>query len=577
MTHLDNGVTAPATQRWRAWHGAQQRRPARWALAFAALICAFGAQAQGEQTRPLRVCADPGNMPLSNQKLEGYQNKMAQVLAEGLGTSATFDWRASTERGLLRGTLDANMCDVMFDIPAGMERVLTTRPLYRSSFVLAYRQERNYNFKNLDDPRLKKLSVGVYQMSSVREALAQHGIKTNTVTHFISYDGDRVPQHQPSYQVQRMVDGQIDVVAIWGPFAGFYKTLKGAPIVLQPVNLWDDHEPMEFDMSLAVRRGDVPLQQALDRLLVEKKDALRKILDEYGVPLVQCDSCVISGSLPAHGPYRERPQQQLAGAEPGPEEQGGVSLAQLKEWLKQGANPNAELSNAATAGDLVRVKYLVENGADINTRDFEGYTPLLNAVRTKYDDLSNYLVEHGADVNLADRDGWTPLMFAAWRNSVGSIEALIRKGARLEDTNPKGLTALSIAAQHGKTEALVALMTAGGDIEHKSGAGAYTPLMLAVAGGWEDAARQLLEHGAQVNARNAGGLTTLMIAAAGNRADTVQLLLRKGADVEARDEEGMTALSIAQQRDNQDVIELLNKTPEKQTGALNSGVRVPKA
>lgn len=526
----------------------------------------FCNSAAAGEIRALRVCADPGNMPLSNLRAEGFQNKIAEVLATALGTTVTYDWRASTERGLLRGTLDANTCDVMLDMPADMERVLTTTPLYRSSFVLAYRNDRGIKIKDLDDPQLKKMKVGVYQMSAIRESLGQHGVKSNTVTHFISYDGDRVPEHQPSYQVQRMIDGQLDIVGIWGPFAGYYKTMKNAPITLQPVNLMDDEEPLQFEMALAVRRGDRDLQQKLNQVLRDEQGKIRKILDDYGVPLVQCDICVISGDIPAHGPYKSTPPPTVAEAPATSTAYAPpATLDQLKIWLKQGADPNKELVNAVIAGDMLRLRYLVERGADINTRDAEGYTPLQNAVRTRYDELTAYLIEHKADVNLADSDGWTALMFAAWRDSPASIAALVSHGANLEASNPQGLTALCIAAQQGKTQATAALIKAGADINKAVGGAGYTPLMLAVVGGWEETAAELINNGAAVNAKNAGGITSLMIAAAGNRVDTARLLLKAGADIDAKAEQGLTAMSIAQDRGNDAVIEVLKQAP-KHTG-----------
>ena len=539
-----------------------------FAAAALAAAAAIGDAHAGE-IRALRVCADPGNMPLSNERGEGYQNRIAQLLGEKLGTGVQYDFRPSTERGLLRGTLDANTCDVMFDIPAGMERVLTTQPLYRSSFVLAYRSERAYDFKSLDDPRLKKLKVGVYQMSSIRESLGRHDIKQNTVTHFISYDGARVPEHQPSYQVQRMIDGELDVVAILGSFAGWYKTAKQAPITLQAVNLMDDEVPLQYDMALAVRRGDVGLKNALEEILTRERDGIRRILDEYGVPLVQCPGCIISGDLVAHGAYPGDEGSSLAAA-PSPSTPT-VSLDQLKRWLKEGADPREELGNAATAGDPARVAYLIDQGVDIDARDPESYTPLLTAVRTRYDDLARLLVERGANVNLADNDGWTPLMYAAWRNSPATVRLLVGKGALIEARNPKGLTALAIAAQHGRTEALTALIEAKADIAIKVGAGGYTPLMLALNGGWEPAAAALIDAGADVNATNAAGITPLMIAAAGNRVDSARRLLAKGAQVDARGENGITAIGIASERDNKAVIEILQQAAAPRSGAGGAG------
>lgn len=535
-----------------------------------AAIAAVGLSnsASAGEIRALRVCADPGNMPLSNEAQQGYQNKIAEVLAASLGVGVSYDWRTSTERGLIRGTLDANTCDVMLDMPPDMERVLTTVPVYRSTFVLAYRNDRGLDIKNLDDPKLKKLKVGVYQMSSIRDTLARHDIKNNVTTHFISYDGAQNPQHQPSYQVQRMIDGQLDVVGIWGSFAGYYKTIKKAPITLLPVNLMDDSEPLEFSMAMAVRRGDRGLQQRLNQALRDEKDKIRKILDDYGVPLVKCEDCVISGDLPSHGPYRdELPPQQVADAAIKDAYAAPVSLDQLKDALKKGASPDKELLNAVTAGDPDRVRYLTAHGANIDTRDAEGYTPLHNAVRTRSDALAAFLVEQKADVNLKDNDGWTPLMLAAWRDSADSVRMLIAHGAKIEATNPKGLTALCIAAQNGKADSAAELIKAHADVNKTVGAAGYTPLMLAVSGGYDDIAALLVRNGAAVNAKNAGGLTSLMIAAAGNRADTARLLIQSGADVDAKADEGMTALSIAQDRGSDAVLEILRKAPQHGSAA----------
>ncbi len=542
-------------------------------LAILAALALAGAAAPAhadDEIRALRVCADPGNLPLSNDKGEGFQNKIAQVLGEALGTGVQYDFRPSTERGLMRGTLDANMCDVMFDLPADLERILATKPLYRSTFVFVSRNDRKLVVRDLDDPQLKKLKIGVYQMSSIRAALADHDVKENTVTHFISYDGARVPEHQPSYQVQRMIDGELDMVAIWGPFAGWYRTIKQQPITLQPANLMSTGEPLQFDMALGVRRGDRQLRDKLDTLLEANKDKIRAILDEYGVPLVQCDGCIISGDLVAKADTTPKPATEVATMAT-PKGGTGASLDQLKRWLKEGADPKQELANAATAGDVVRVKYLVELGTDINVRDDEGYTPLLTAVKTRYNELTRYLIQAGADVNLADRDGWTPLMYAAWRDSPEIVGMLLAKGAAIEAANKQGLTPLCIAAQHGKSGSTAALLEAGANLGVVVGGGGYTPLMLALVGGWDDAAAKLIERGADVNAQNKAGITPLIIAAAANRVESVKRLLAKGADANAKSEDGTTALGIASERNNKAVVEVLQQAHSGVKGSGSGG------
>ena len=184
-------------------------------------------------------------------------------------------------------------------MPLDADDVLTTTALYRTTYVLAYRSDRGIAIKSLDDPRLKSLRVGVYETSAIREALADHGVGKVEI-HYLSHNGDLVPENQPSYQIQQVLDGKLDVAAAWGPLAGYYKAVKQAPLTIQPVNLMDDYVQLQFDLALAVRRNDRDLQRRLEQAMQTQRDALRALLTEFGVPLVSCESCVVSGDLPAH-------------------------------------------------------------------------------------------------------------------------------------------------------------------------------------------------------------------------------------------------------------------------------------
>jgi quinoprotein dehydrogenase-associated probable ABC transporter substrate-binding protein len=508
-----------------------------------------------EAQAALRVCADPGNMPLSNNHGEGLENKLAEVLARALGTTVTYYYRPSMERGLTRTTLDADQCDVMLDMPVDADDVLTTTALYRTTFVLAYRSDRGISIKSLDDPRLKQLRVGVYETSAIREALADHGVGKLEV-HYLSHNGDLVPENQPSYQIQQVIDGKLDVAAAWGPLAGYYKVVKKAPLTIQPVNLMDDTVPLEFDMALAVRRNDHALQQQLEQAMHAQRDALHAVLTEFGVPLVSCDSCIVSGDLPAHGPYQP--------AAPAPPAMTGptVTIAQLNDWLAHGANVNTELSNAVTADDKVRVTYLLEKkGAAINALDLQGETPLHHALQLRYPDMVAFLVAHGADVNLRDRDGWTPIMTAAYGDDGDAVKLLAAHGADPNALSAQNLTALGIATQYGKDKAALALIAVGADPNRPIGEAGYTPLMLVAANDARDVAQALMQKGADVNARNSGGVTALMIAAANGRAEMAELLVRAGANVKAQSERGDTALSIARAKGHEKVIKVLDEPP----------------
>jgi len=534
-----------------------------WVLSVGLL--AASAVADGADLKSLTICADPGNMPLSNQRGEGFENKVAQVIGAALGTGVQYYWRPSIERGLMRTTLSEGNCDVWMDMAADTEGAVVLKPLYRSTFVLVYRSDKGIAIRNLDDPSLKKLRVGVFQVSAMRQALVEHHVVENTVIHYLSHNADIVEDNQPSYQVQQVIDGSLDVAAAWGPMAGYYRTVLHAPITIQPVNLLEDEVPLEFDMAIAVPRGRPEIKAAVEQALEQHKDDIKKILTDYGVPLVECGDCFVSGELPSHGPYK--PMAQPVESPAIIAKARAARFAAMKRSLAQGANPDEELQNAVIANDPDRVNYLATHGANPNSTDGEGYTPLINAARFGFDEVATALIKYKANANLADRSGWTPLIYAAWDDDAVLVQALVRAGAKLDAKDNDELTALAIAAQNGKRRAAEALLSLGADLNAPVAIGGYTPLMLASLSGSDDLVRLLIEHGAKVNAVNPGGVTALMIAAAGNRSKVAATLLESGADADARSEDGRTALSIARANNSEAVIKLLLEDTAQRSGA----------
>jgi quinoprotein dehydrogenase-associated probable ABC transporter substrate-binding protein len=526
------------------------------------LVCCLAASvaAMGAELKSLTVCADPGNMPLSDQKGEGFENKIAQVIGAALGTGVQYYWRPSIERGLMRTTLSEGNCDLWMDMASDTEGAMVLAPLYRSTFVLAYRSDKGIHIRSLDDPALKKLRVGVFQVSAVRQALSEHHIVKNTVIHYLSHNADIEAANQPSYQVQQVIDGSLDVAAAWGPMAGYYKKVIQAPLIIEPVNLMEDEVPMEFDMTLAVPRGRPDIKAAVEAALTQHKSEIHQILVDFGVPLVKCDECTVTGDLPSHGPYKPpKPEVQTA-AETAKIRAG--RMADLKKSLAQGANPDDELNNAIVADDVDRVGYLLAHGAHVDSPDGDGYTPLISAIRSGFVDVATYLADHKADANLTDGSGWTPLMWATWGDNPALIHMLIAHRAKVDATDNDGLTPLGIGAQNDKVKATQVLLEAGADVNAPVAKGGYTPLMLASLSGSNDLAAALINHGAKVNASNPGGVTALMIAAAGNRSTIAGLLVKSGADVNARSEDGRTALSIAQANSSEAVIKILEEAAQ---------------
>ena len=560
----------------------------------AAEITAAKEEAKKLKVSRMVACADPGNMPLSSDKLEGFQNKIAKAVGEKMGTDVSFFWRPYLERGLTRDTFDNNECQVLLDLPADYTGILTTTPIYRSAYVLTYREDSGLDIKDLNDPKLKSLKIGVFQHSAMRELLAEHGIKEGLDIHIITADADLHPENQPWRQVQKVVDKKLDMAAVWGPFAGWLK-VKGAPLVIQPANLMDDKRPLEFSLAWGVQNTDVVLKLKIDLALEEAKSDIEKILADYGVPLVQCSNCIVQGTLPSFGTieqartkaYEERftspeTNQKLTDAAT-PDQV--VTRERLEAWLKEGVNVNDELFNAISGGDAERVSFLIENGADVNKRDGIGHLPLGQAASMRKSLIMERLIKAGAKVDAADGDGMTALQHAVNVNHVPSIELLAKSGANIELGTEKGYTSLDLALADGKYFAAMALIQAGAKVDTANGPEQLTPLMV-VATQIQPKQRlnqlskgptpvviaeELIKRKANVNAATKEGVTALMIAAGHNNAPMVGLLLRAGADPELKSANGKTAFDIATEAYNEAAIGALKFLSTVRTGNTKKG------
>jgi quinoprotein dehydrogenase-associated probable ABC transporter substrate-binding protein len=521
------------------------------------------AAARARKITLLRVCADPGNMPFSNNKGEGFENKIAEVLAARMGAHVTYAWRPTYERGLTRQTMnDLNLCDIMIGVPADYEALLTTTPIYRSTYVFAYLKDKGYDIKSLRDPILQKARIGVYETSGLRNALAEHGVKGNIVVMGTAHDADLVPEHQPWHQVEQVVKGELDIAAVWGPFAGWVKQTQHVPLVLKPTNMMDDDVPMEFSVAIGVRKYDAVMKYALEDAMDASKQQITDILNAFGVPLVQCSECVVSGDIPAHGDYiLTQPGDE---SEP-PLRRATVPRAQVDKWLKAGADINDEIHNAALAADIERLKYLLtKKGADINAKGDDGEAPLHLAVTNGDTEMIALLLDGKADINAPDGDGYPPIALAAARNKVAVIKLLASRGADLEAAIKGGYTPLFVAIGEGKYAAAKELIDVGAQCKVAEGPQHFT-LLMAVATerpperriiqvtqgvGPVEIAQELVKRGVDVNAVSTHGLTALMVAAAHDNSAMIGVLMRAGARAEITSAEGQTALDIATQNGN---------------------------
>jgi mxaJ protein len=241
--------------------------------------------------RILRVAADPNNLPFSNQKLQGFENKIASLIAEELGAEIEYTWRAQ-RRGFFRETLKEGVCDLVLGVPAGFEMALTTKPYYRSSYVFVSRKDRALALGSLENPNLSALTIGVQLVGDdganppAAHALARRGLAANL--RGFSVFGDYREENPPARIISAVAAGELDTAVVWGPLAGYFAKSCGETLVLAPIQPERDASGLRFAFSIAMAtRKDAPafrdeINGVIDRRALE----ITRILQEFGVPLV---------------------------------------------------------------------------------------------------------------------------------------------------------------------------------------------------------------------------------------------------------------------------------------------------
>jgi len=234
----------------------------------------------------LRVCADPNNLPFSNQRTEGFENKLAERIAQQIGAKLEYTWWS--ERGsLVKNTLNAGRCDVLMGVPQALADVTTTEPYYRSTYVFVSRQDRALQIASLIDPRLSDLKIGIHvvgdDLAPPAHALAARGMTSNVIG--FSLFGAYGEENPPRKLIDAVERGEIDVAIVWGPFAGYFAKCAKIPLEVTPVAPpMFLGVPFSYGISLAVRKGNDALKNSLNVALERESSAIRALLEQYGVP-----------------------------------------------------------------------------------------------------------------------------------------------------------------------------------------------------------------------------------------------------------------------------------------------------
>jgi mxaJ protein len=267
--------------------------PARLCAAlFAVLLGSASAPVTFEAApdNPLRVCADPNNLPFSNEAGAGFENKLAEIAARDLKRPLTYVF-APQRDNFIRTTLGARRCDVVMGAPVGWDEVDVTRPYYASTYVFVSRADRKLALSSLKDPRLKSLRIGVHLLGEADtpplRALGGLGIVSN-VAGFMIY-GDTGKPNPAARPVDAVANGEVDVALVWGPLGGYFAKQSRVPLAVATIGDAAAFAPLvfQYEIGIGVRKGDAALKAALDGVIARHRDEIGNLLAQYGVPVVR--------------------------------------------------------------------------------------------------------------------------------------------------------------------------------------------------------------------------------------------------------------------------------------------------
>jgi mxaJ protein len=265
-------------------------------LLLAALTVGAAAQDTPEARTALRVCQDPNNLPFSNLKGEGIENRIADLFGKALGLPVTyysFPQRLAFIRNTLRFKLPGEdyPCDIVIGVPAGYDQVSVTKPYYRSTYALVVAKGKGFDevksaddFLKLDAAKLKALRIGIYDRSPASEWLSKHQLIDQGVPYQIM---NADPQQYPGEIIEKdLAAGKLDAAIVWGPIAGYFAQRVKTPMLMVVPLKSEPGVKFDFQMAMGVRYGEREWKQQIEGLIESKRPEITAILKEYGVPLV---------------------------------------------------------------------------------------------------------------------------------------------------------------------------------------------------------------------------------------------------------------------------------------------------
>jgi quinoprotein dehydrogenase-associated probable ABC transporter substrate-binding protein len=232
----------------------------------------------------LRVCADPNNMPFSTDRGEGFENRLAELLADKLGKGLSYTWYPQAT-GFVRNTLAAHKCDVIMGVPQGDDLVQVTNPYYRTAYALVLKQGHGLEgVETLGDPRLKGKRIGIVAGTPPGNNMAANGLMANAKPYPLVID-TRVDSSAAA-MMRDLATGEIDAGILWGPMAGYYARRTNPAVTVAPLVKETTGPRLIYRIAMGVRYSDQEWKRQLNRTIQESQPAINKLLLSFGVPLL---------------------------------------------------------------------------------------------------------------------------------------------------------------------------------------------------------------------------------------------------------------------------------------------------
>jgi quinoprotein dehydrogenase-associated probable ABC transporter substrate-binding protein len=264
--------------------------------ALCALMSVAMAQDKPPERQALRVCQDPNNLPFSNIKGEGIENKIAELFGKALGLPVTY-YSFPQRLAFIRNTLKFKLpgedypCDIVIGVPAGYDQVSATKPYYHSTYALVFPKGKGMDqvasaedFLKLDAAKLSTLRIGIYDRSPASDWLNRHQLVEQGVPYRMM---NADPDQYPGEIIEKdLAAGKLDVAIVWGPIAGYFAQRVKAPALAVVPMKSEPGVKLDYQMAMGVRYGEREWKQQIEGLIESKRPEIQAILKEYGVPIV---------------------------------------------------------------------------------------------------------------------------------------------------------------------------------------------------------------------------------------------------------------------------------------------------